>query len=114
MAAQIRKLLGQGKAELGPETTHAGITALPITFWPNGTGPESPRWTLWTVADDGRPLELRIDNGPGTDPLQTTRWTVYELVDSAPLTLTGAHPGARIVRDPDAYEAATARLYPNG
>jgi hypothetical protein len=30
------------------------------------------------------------------------------------LDLEAQHPGARVVRDPDAYRAAEARLFPHG
>lgn len=113
---RVRMLLRNGEADLGPETTHDGVRALPITLKDGPPGAGQPRWTLWTAAADGRPLELRIDNGPDTEPLQVTRWTDYDVVpyDEALLSLALSHPGARVVRDPDAYEQATARLFPNG
>jgi hypothetical protein len=81
-------------------------------------GRDTVRWTVWTAASDGRPLELRIDSGAGTNAVEVTRWSTYEALSGnradALLTLTAAHPGARVVRDRSAYEAATERLYPNG
>jgi hypothetical protein len=116
--AQIRKNLEAGRATAGAATTHDGVEAYPITLLQPGAGGRSVRWTLWTAARDGRPLELRIDSGPGTAAVETTRWTAYELLPAgraaALLTLTGAHPGATVVRDRTAYEAATRRLFPNG
>jgi hypothetical protein len=76
------------------------------------------RWTLLIATVDGRPLELRSDNGPGTPALETTTWQTYELLRGSAgeqlVSVRGAHPGARVVRDPDAYEAATRRLFAKG
>lgn len=96
----------------------AASRARPITLRTGPPGAGEPPWTLWTAAADGRPLELRVDSGPGTRIEETTRWTVYEVVlgddADALLTLKGAHPDAKVVRNPDAYEAAMSRLYPKG
>jgi hypothetical protein len=117
--AQIRKNLTAGRASVGAETTHDGADAFPITLTQSDPGGrDTVRWTLWTAAGDGRPLELRIDSGPGTETVEATRWSTYELLPAARadglLTLTGAHPGARVVRDRAAYDAAGDRLFPNG
>ena len=116
VVAGIRAELERGSAQLGAETTHAGVPALPITLEPGPRGETRPRWTLWTDAADGRPLELRIDSGPGTPVLQTTMWTTYEVLRDADATLSvrAAHPDARIVRGHQEYEAARARLFPRG
>jgi hypothetical protein len=111
---QMRGLLRSGEATVGEETVHDGVAAFPITF-----SPGSARWTMWARADDGRPLELRID---GTDPvapgLETVRWPVYEVAsgDQADrlLTVAGAHPDARVVRSAQAWQDALQRLYPHG
>ena len=74
------------------------------------------RWTL-RVGADGRPQELRIDRGEGTEPLETLTWETYEVVPAGSdldrlTTVRGAHPDATVVRDADAFEAAAARLFP--
>ena len=111
---QMRDLLRSGDAAVGAETTHDGVEAFPIAF-----SPGSAHWTMWTRADDGRPLELRIDGaGPDAQGLETVRWPIYEVVPgdgaSRLLTIAGAHPDARVVRSADAWSAAEQRLYPHG
>jgi hypothetical protein len=100
--AKLRMLLNSGAATVRGRETHDGVEAWAITL-PSG----HVTWTLWTAVADGRPLELRGGS-------ETTRWTTYEAVDGAApdqlLTLTGAHPDARVVRDPGAEQ----RLFPNG
>jgi hypothetical protein len=75
---------------------------------------EAAPWRL-RVAPDGRPIDVRV---AATEGVQAITWQTYELLraDDADrlLTVRGAHPGARIVRDPDAYEAARARMAPEG
>lgn len=111
--AEIRTLLERGRARVVGRESHDGVEAYVIELHASGK-----RRTLWTAVSDGRPLELRIDDGPGTAALQTTTWRVYELLSGgsadALVTERGAHPDARIVRDPDAFEAAQARMYPHG
>lgn len=50
--------------------------------------------------------------------METTRWSSYEVLPgeraASLLTLAGAHPDARIERDPAAVETARTRLYPDG
>jgi hypothetical protein len=113
---QMRGLLRAGKARVGEETTHEGVAAFPITFSPGGA-----RWTMWARADDGRPLELRIDGaGRVKDArgLETVGWPVYEVVpgDGADrlLAIAGAHPDAHVVSSAEAYAAAQRRLFPHG
>jgi hypothetical protein len=111
---EIRRLLRTGAARVGGETVHDGVDAFPITVSPGGA-----RWTMWARADDGRPLELRVDGRvPDAPGLETVRWPVYEVVpgDRAQrlLTIAGAHPGAKRVRDASAYAAAERRLFPHG
>jgi len=75
------------------------------------------RWTLWTAADDGRPLELRIDAGGWTRKRETVTWDVYELLSGPEhdqlVTVRGAHPSARVVRNAAAQQAAIERLFPD-
>jgi hypothetical protein len=67
-------------------------------------------------ADDGKPLELRDPGRDANEAPQVIRWTTYEVLPEtgadALLTLTGAHPSARVVDDPAQVEAATERLAP--
>jgi hypothetical protein len=115
---EMRHLLQTGDAQVSEETTHDGVAAFAITVFPPGDA----HWTLWTRADDGKPLELRIEgNGPiqlGTEDLESVRWPTYDVVgaDQADrlLTVAGAHPDARVVRDADAYADAQRRLFPHG
>ena len=111
---KVRLMLRDGDAVVRGRERHDGVEAWAITL----TGSGGPRWTLWTAVADGRPLELRIDGGPGTPLVEGTRWTAYEVLpaDRADrlLTLAGAHPDARIVRDPDEFQDALRRLFPDG
>ena len=81
---QVRERLERGLATVGPDTTHDGVPARAITLHPGPHGDGEPRWVLWTATSDGRPLELRIDHGPGTAPVETTRWPVYEVLETTP------------------------------
>jgi hypothetical protein len=62
-----------------------------------------------------RPVELRTR---GTDGGTALRFRTYETLDRGAdpslLSLAAQHPGARIDRDPAHYQAADARLFPNG
>jgi len=115
---KIRMLLRRGDASVRARERHDGVEAWAIALEPGPQGEGAPHWTLWTAASDGRPLELRIDNGPGTPILESTRWTTYETLpgDEADrlLTLTGAHPDARVGLDPERLDAARQRLFPKG
>jgi hypothetical protein len=76
-----------------------------------------PVWTLYVAACDGRPLELTDPGRDASEPAQTIRWPVYEVLHdsgdaNALLTLQGAHPDARIVTDGAEVTAAQARLLP--
>src|SRR4029079_1828348 len=90
---KVRMLLRDGRATLGDQTVHDGVQAWPITLHDGPAGAGRPRDVLWGAVADGRPLELRIDSGPGTPVLQTTKWTTYEVVpeDRALLDLGRAH-----------------------
>jgi hypothetical protein len=123
--AKVRAALEHGGATATRRGTHAGVDAYAIQLEPATEqagqiprpGLRDVRWTLWLAASTGRPLELRIDNGPGTQALETTTWETYEVLHRPAdelVTLRGAHPDARVVRDADALDAAMARLYPKG
>jgi hypothetical protein len=113
--AEIRTALEQRRARVTGRDSQGGIEAYVIELDPQGP---TVRWTLRTAVSDGRPLALRIDNGPGTPALETISWQTYEVLPGGEsqqlVTVRGAHPGARLVRDADALDAATARLYPSG
>lgn len=90
-----------------------------IGMQPRVSGPDPAERAL----DDGlrealRSLRPLVDDGPGTRAIETTTWHAYELLSSSGagdlVTLRGAHPGARVVRDPGAFDAAMARLYRKG
>jgi hypothetical protein len=121
--AKIRSVLEHHQARVAGQRSYRGVEAYAIELDPFGDAPPGDtgarvRWTLLIATGDGRPLELRSDNGPGTAAIETTRWQTYELLrgsDSEQLvSVRGAHPGARVVRDPDAFETAMQRLYRNG
>ena len=73
-----------------------------------------PVWTLWVSAADGKPLELRDPGRDASEAPQVIRWPTYEVLPDAGadklLTLTGAHPSARVVHDPAQVDAAERRL----
>jgi hypothetical protein len=125
LVAQVRSILENGGASSQGREPHAGVDAYAIRLDPDAGQParapagssQNVRWTLWLAQSDGHPLELRVDGGPGTPPVETTVWTTYELSsDSAAdhVSLQAAHPDARVVRDADALAAANARLFPAG
>ena len=68
-------------------------------------------------AADGKPLEVRDPGRDANEAPQVIRWTTYEVLPETGadelLTLTGAHPSARVVDDPAQVEAARQRLVPD-
>lgn len=114
---QVHRAFDAGRATAGPEQEHDGVDARPIRM-PVGKADEGARWVLWTAVDDGRPLELTTDHGPGTPVVEATRFSTYELLPDTDadrlLTLEGAHPGAQMVRASAAYRDAEQRLFPQG
>jgi hypothetical protein len=113
---RIRKTLEKNGARLAGREMHDGVDAYAISLVPDTA--ESVRWTLWLAASNGRPLELRVDDGPGRPPVETTTWPTYELLSGHTaadlVTLSGAHPDARVVHDAGELAAAAARLYKKG
>jgi hypothetical protein len=65
-------------------------------------------------AADGKPLELRDPGRDSDEQPQVIRWPTYEVLPGSGadqlLTLTGAHPSARVVHDPAAVDAAGKHL----
>jgi hypothetical protein len=104
---KVRLMLQRGDMQVSGPQLHDGTDAWAISSKPNGG---RPVWTLWVSASDGKPLELR-DPGDGA---QVARWTTYEVLPAdhatRQLSLTAAHPTARVVTDKDQALAAQRRL----
>jgi hypothetical protein len=97
---KVRFLLEQGNMEVSGPAPHDGTSAFAISLKAN-VG--RPVWTLWVSAADGRPLELRDPGRDAGEAPSSVRWSTYELLPSdgaqALLSLTAAHPNARLVHD---------------
>jgi hypothetical protein len=97
---KVRFLLEHGNMEVSGPAPHDGTSAFAISLKAN-VG--RPAWTLWVSAADGRPLELRDPGRDAGEAPSSVRWSTYEVLpnDSAQalLSLTAAHPNARIVHD---------------
>jgi hypothetical protein len=110
---KVRILLGEGDMEVTGRERHDGADAWAISLKPDAG---RPVWTLWVSAADGKPLELRDPGRDANEPPQTIRWPAYEVLPDSGntrlLTLTGAHPSARVVHDPGQAQAAQQRLMP--
>jgi hypothetical protein len=112
IVAKVRTLLADDRAVVRGRVVHDGKDAWAIGLKPGVGGPD---WTLWVEAGSGRPIALLDPGSPSRgDAHQDAHWTAYEVVDpgDAALTLTAAHPDARVVRDDASYEAAEQRLQP--
>ena len=74
-----------------------------------------PVWKVWVSAEDGKPLELRDPGRDANEEPSTIRWETYEVLDGADadqlVTLQGAHPTAKVVRDPAQVGAAWERVF---
>jgi hypothetical protein len=107
IVGKVRSLLQRGDMQVSGPQLHDGTDAWAISSKPN-VGRTA--WTLWVSASDGKPLGLR-DPGDGA---QVVRWTTYEVLPADRgtqlLSLTAAHPTARVLRDPDQALAAQRRL----
>jgi hypothetical protein len=110
---KARILLQQGHMEVTGQEVHDGVDAWAISLKPDAG---RPVWTLWVSAADGKPLELRDPGRDASEAPQTIRWPTYEVLPGGNadqvLTLTGAHPSARVVHDPAQAAAAEQRLMP--
>jgi hypothetical protein len=111
IVAKVRTLLRLGRMVVtGPET-HNGTDAWAISLKPD-VG--RPVWTLWVSTADGKPLELRDPGRDAAEQPQVIRWPTYEVLPGSDpdslLTLTGAHPSARVVHDAAQTAAAERRL----
>jgi hypothetical protein len=111
IVAKVRMLLGEGHMEVRGRELHDGVDAWAIALKP---GAGRPVWTLWVAAADGKPLELRDPGRDASEAPQAVRWSTYEVLPeaaaAAQTTLSGAHPSARVVRDPAQAAAAAQRL----
>ena len=89
---------------------HNGQDAWEISLKPD-TG--RPVWKVWVSAEDGKPLELQDPGRDANEAPSTIRWEAYDVLDdadAAPLvTVQGAHPTAKVVRDRAQVEAAFER-----
>jgi len=111
IVTKVRVLLQAHKAVVVGRDRHDGIATWQISLSPAVGEPE---WRLWVDAETGRPVELRDPGRPGQQP-QVIRWTTYEVLRpgataNADLSLTAAHPSARVVDDADQWQAAEQRL----
>ena len=112
IVSKIRSLLTDGRATVRGREERNGTEAWAITLLP---GADRPTWTLWVAVADGRPIAMDDPGDParGRDGEQVV-WTAYDVrpaADAGPvLSLTAAHPDARVVRSDQAYLAAQERL----
>jgi hypothetical protein len=113
IVAKVRMLLREDRMAVTGREVHDGTDAWAISLKPD-VG--RPVWTLWVSAADGKPLELRDPGRDASEQPQVIRWPTYEVLPSSGadrlLTLTGAHPSARVVHDPAQSAAAQQRLMP--
>jgi hypothetical protein len=108
---KVRYMLQKGHMTVGDRETHGGTETYPVSL---KADEGRPVWTLWVSAADGRPVELRDPGRDASEAPQVIHWTTYEVLrgDDAQklVTLEGAHPSARVERDPEAVDAAAQRL----
>jgi hypothetical protein len=113
LVVKVRMLLQEGRMSVVGRELHDGVDAWKVTL---NEGLGRRPWTLWVSADDGKPLEVVDPGRRGNDASQVVRWSAYEVLPetdagaAAALTLSSAHPSARVDHDPDAAKAAWDRL----
>jgi hypothetical protein len=112
---KVRTLLQEGHMVVTGREVHNGVEAWAISLKP-GLG--RPVWRLWVAAADGKPLELRDPGRDASEAPQVIRWPTYEVLSGAHahklLSLTAAHPTARVEHDAARSAAAAQRLAPQG
>ena len=110
---KVRFLLQQGQMVVKGREMHDGIDTWAVSL---KADVGRPVWTLWVSATDGKPVELRDPGRDASEQPQVIRWPAYEVLHGSGadrlLTLTGAHPTARVVHDPAQVAAAEQRLLP--
>jgi hypothetical protein len=110
---KVRVLLQQGQMIVKGREIHDGRDTWAISL---KADVGRPVWTLWVSATDGKPVELRDPGRDASEQPQVIRWPAYEVLPGSSsdqlLTLTGAHPTARVVHDPAQVSAAEQRLLP--
>ncbi|HEX6745470.1 MAG TPA: hypothetical protein VF087_14680 [Solirubrobacteraceae bacterium] len=110
---KVRFLLQEGQMVVKGREIHNGIDTWAISL---KADVGRPVWTLWVSAEDGKPVELRDPGRDASEQPQVVRWPAYEVLPGSDadrlLTLTGAHPTARVVHDPAQVAAAEQRLLP--
>jgi hypothetical protein len=110
---KVRFLLQEGQMVVKGREIHNGIDTWAISL---RADVGRPVWTLWVSAEDGKPVELRDPGRDASEQPQVVRWPAYEVLPGSDadrlLTLTGAHPTARVVHDPAQVAAAEQRLLP--
>jgi hypothetical protein len=109
IVTKVRMLLQAKHMSVTGREVHNGVEAWKISL---NRDAGRPVWTLWVSAADGRPLELRDPGRDASEAPQLIRWSTYDVLHGASglTTLRGAHPTARVVRDPDQAAAAEQRL----
>ena len=112
VVTKVRILLQAVDMEVSGREVHNGTEAWAISLKPDAG---RPIWTLWVDASDGKPLELRDPGRDANEAPQVIRWPAYEVLNAPVnadqlLTLTGAHPSARVDHDPADAAAAEQRL----
>jgi hypothetical protein len=110
---KVRLLLTKDHMEVSGPEMHNGTSAWAISLKPDAG---RPVWTLWVSATNGRPLELRDPGRDASEQAQIITWPTYEVLAgsdaNAQVTLTGAHPDARVVTDEAEVQAARERFFP--
>jgi hypothetical protein len=112
VVSKVRVLLELGRMTVTGRELHDGIDSWAISLMADGG---RPVWTLWVSVADGKPVELSDPGRNASEQAQTIHWPVYEVLgdDTATqqlLTLSGAHPSAKVVHDPAQADAARQRL----
>jgi hypothetical protein len=108
---KVRALLEHHDLTVTGRERHNGQDA-----WKISLGPDAgrPVWMVWVSADNGKPLELRDPGRDANEEPSVIRWDAYEVLDGPDaaqlVTLQGAHPTAKVVRDRDQVVAAWERV----
>ena len=108
---KVRVLLEKHDLTVSGRERHNGQDAWKLSLRPDAG---RPAWMVWVSAEDGKPLELRDPGRDANEAPSVIRWETYEVLDEPGaaqlVTLQGAHPTAKIVRDRDQVDAAWNRV----